>query len=516
MVRRDGLLTRRQCLLAAAVAAAGEGVLAQPDRPPLRIVGQWEIGGLAPSSSGYVFSRLQIAETLLDASPDGQPMPGLAARWSVSADGLLWKFSLRSGVRFHDGTPMNAAAVVRCLQAARTPPAMLSVAPLQSIEAPDESTVVMRLASPFAGLASLLSHSSTIVLAPSSFGVDGQVRQIVATGPYRVARLVPPQRLEAIAFEGYDGPKPSIEKVNYLCAGRAETRALMAESGQADLAFGLDPASLVRLQKKRGLRMESVTLPRTALVKVNAGWSMLKDPRVRQAMSLALDRPGMATALLRDPGLAATQLFPPSLQAWHNTALEPLRHDPAAAIRLLGEAGWRHTADGLRNARGEPFQLKLRTFPDRPELPLIAAALQEQWRQVGMEVQVSIGNSGDVPLGHRDGSLQLALLARNYGTVPDLTGTLVQDFGPAGGDWGAMGWKNEPFDQALDELRRGQVAPARVAPLRLTVGQLLHTDLPVIPVTWYRLHVAVSSRLTGVSLDPLERSYRLTSMRWSL
>ena len=298
----------------------------------------------------------------------------------------------------------------------------------------------------------------------------------------------------------------------------------MAESGQADLAYGLDPASLRRLQRhaqnpalarRTAVRIASVTLPRTVIVKLNAGLPALRDVRVRQALSLAIDRAGIALALMGDEALAATQLLPPTLGAWHNPHLPPLQHDPEAASRLLRAAGWQRHSDGLRDAEGQPLHLVIRTFVDRPELPLIATALQEQWRLAGMAVKVSIGNSGDVPRGHRDGSLQLALAARNYANVPDPTGTLAGDFAAQGGDWGAMGWHSDTVVQALHELTRTQTPPERTRALRQTITHTLQAELPVIPVAWYRQHVAVAPRLAGVTLDPLERSYRLTGMEWN-
>jgi peptide/nickel transport system substrate-binding protein len=82
-------------------------------RPPLVVTGPWEIGGLAPARSGHVFQRMQVAETLTGVAEDGTPAPGLAERWTVSTDGLRWRFELRRGVRFHDGAPLDAQAVVR-------------------------------------------------------------------------------------------------------------------------------------------------------------------------------------------------------------------------------------------------------------------------------------------------------------------------------------------------------------------------------------------------------------------
>ena len=509
-------IDRRQALRAAVagLAAAGGAARAQHAPAPLMIVGPWEISGLAPVSSGYFFTRMQIAETLMGAHDDGSPAPALAAHWTVSADGLEWRFQLRPGARFHDGSPVTAAAVLPGLQAARQPPALLADAPVESIRADGPGTLRIRLSRPHAGLAARLAHSSTIVLAPASYAADGRVVGIVGSGPYRLQSVKAPQAVAAVRFDGYDGPRPAIEAVRYLTVSRSETRALMAESQQADLAYGLDPISLSRLRRRGTLHIETVTLPRTAIVKVNAGLPALRDPRVRRALSLAIDRQGIATALLRDPGLAATQLFPPTLAAWHDPALPPLRHDPEAAARLLRDAGWRSAADGLRDASGQPLRLSLRTFVDRPELPLIATALQAQWREAGIAVEVQVGNSGDVPRGHRDGSLQLALAARNYATVPDPTGTLLQDFGPGGGDWGAMCWHDDALVAALAELARGGAAPARAATLRRQVATALQDGLPVIPVAWYRQQVTVSQRLAGVGLDPLERSYRLDAMTW--
>ncbi|MFP3616167.1 ABC transporter substrate-binding protein, partial [Paraburkholderia sp. SIMBA_050] len=89
---------------------------------------------------------------------------------------------------------------------------------------------------------------------------------------------------------------------------------------------------------------------------------------------------------------------------------------------LLAEARFRPDADGLLRRGPDRLALTLRTFPDRPELPVIAAAIQEQWRQVGVAVRVAVGNSSDIPFGHRDGTLEVGLLARNFGVVPDAFG----------------------------------------------------------------------------------------------
>jgi peptide/nickel transport system substrate-binding protein len=481
----------------------------------MQVVGPWEIGRLEPAASGALFQRLQVVETLLGADDAGRPVPELARAWTVSPDGRAWRFTLRESARFHDGTPVTAEAVAQALRPLIRPPGVLAQAHIVRMAAQGAHVLDIELAGPMAMLPALLAHSSAIVLAPSCFDADGQVTRVLGTGPYRISRLLPPQSLHIRRFAQYDGPQPAIGEVRYLAVGRAETRALMAEGGQAHMAFQLDAVSWSRLKLRPHLRIEQITLPRSIAIKVNASLPALRDIRVRQALSLCVDRRGIARALLRDPGLAATQLLSLAAVGWHDPQLLPLGHDPQRARQLLASAGWQTHADGLRNAQGQPLTLALRTFPDRPELPIIATALQAQWRQAGIAVRVDIGNSGDIPRGHRDGSLALALMARNYGNVADIGATLWQDFGPQGGDWGAMHWSHPELTQALQALTHGGVPEALAKPLRSKVARLLQSELPVIPVTWYRQHVAVHQRLQGVQLDPLERSYRLTQMRWA-
>jgi peptide/nickel transport system substrate-binding protein len=288
----------------------------------------------------------------------------------------------------------------------------------------------------------------------------------------------------------------------------------MAESGQADVTFGMDPTSLQRLQSRDGVEVVSTTLPRTILLKANAAHPVLEDVRVRRAISLALDREAMATALLRDPEMAATQLFPPSLPLWHSDDVEPLEHDPAQARELLTEAGFTAGSDGRLVRSGEPFTVSLRTFPDRAELPVLATAIQAALEQVGIAVDVQVGNSSEISAGHEDGTLELALYSRNFSLVPDPLVTLLDDYDTDGAEYGAMGWTSPVVTGGLQDLADGADDDQAQA-LRRDVAGELHEQLPVIPVAWYRQSAVVSDRVDGVVLDPLERSYRLTDIGWA-
>ncbi|WP_229473879.1 ABC transporter substrate-binding protein [Pseudoduganella lurida] len=521
---------RRRALLALAAAAALPFPTARADdddhahahgrtgapagKDVLTVVGPWELTGLEPSRSGYMFARMEVAETLLDVDDRGGLRAGLASAWQASADGLQWRFTLAPGRRYHDGSPVTPASVAACLQRAHARPGVLRLADVRDIAA-SGMDIVFRLGRPFVPLPYLLTHYSTQILAPASFGARGNVAAVIGSGPFRITALSLPQQfdVERVADGGTSGAR--VRRARYISVARAETRTLLVRSGQADLAFSLDPPSIRALRSNPNVALMSAMLPRTTFIKLNAGHPLLADVRVRQAIALCVERRGIARALLRDPGLGATQLFPRSMAGWHDSTLPPLRTDPAAARRLLDQAGWQVAADGIRQRAGVRMALTLTTFVDRPELPLIAAALQEEMRQVGIAVRVVVGNSSDIPAGHRSGTLQMGLVARNFGNVSDPVATLLDDFGPGGGDWGAMGWRNAQSSGALARLAATQGdADSRRAD-RATVAATLQAELPVIPVVWYRQVCAASRRIAGASIDPFERSYRLSAVRWA-
>lgn len=500
--------------LGVALSLTALPALAQID--PLRIVTPWEIGGLDPARSGYIFTRTQIAETLVTTDRDNILVPRLARAWRVSDDRLTWTFDLRPGVTFHDGTPFSPETVVASLLRARTAPGILANAPIAAIE-PAEGAVRIRTTTPFAALPAFLAHSSTLILAPAATGANGAVRTIIGTGPFRATAITAPQGLEAARHDGWWGGSVAVARIRYLAAGRGETRTLMADTGEADLVYNLPPTAFQRLGRSARVNLITAAIPRTYTLKPNAGGAHFGDIRARQALSLAIDRAGIAAGILRTPDSVAGQLFPPGLAGWHDPSLPPLAYDPEAAKRLLDEAGWVPGADGVRMKDGKPFRVTLRTFPDRPEQPVIATAIQAQLKEVGIIVDVSVGNSGDIPLGHRDGTLELGLAARNFALVPDPIGTLLQDYGPNGGDWGAMNWNTPGSAELAATVTRlgGVFDAAQAAPLRQRVVAILHAELPVLPLAWFTHSVAAGKRLSGVTLDPYEISYRLSDISFA-
>lgn len=509
---RARALAALPAILLAVTGCAGASARTSPT-DTLRIVGPFEVHSLEPAADGEMFTRLQVTETLVTSDLEGELAPGLAAEWSSSGDNTEWEFELVEGATFHDGTTVTPESVVAALEKAAAETASpLAEVPIDQIR-PEESSVAFTLTQPYLTLPAVLTHYSTVILAPASYDDQGHVTEIIGTGPYAVKSAELPASIQTARFDGWRGAAPAIENVTFQAVGRPESRALMAVSDQADVVFGLEPAGRQRVEATNGVGMESSLQPRTILLKVNAGHPVLGDVRVRRALSLALDREAMATAVLREKELAATQLLPPSLPAWHPD-VEPLEHDQEAARALLAEAGWMPGADGTLQRDGQPLTLNLVTYPDRAELPALATAIQAALAEIGVGIEVEVTNSSEVPARQADGSLELALTSRHFALVSDPLVTVADVFAPGGSDWGVMNWSDPAVDSAVTALLEG-ASDGEAEQHRETIVRTAHEQLPLVPVAWYRMNAAVNERVDGFVLDPLETTWRITDLQWA-
>lgn len=479
----------------------------------LIVSGPFEFHGIDLSKDGSVFSRLGVTQSLTGLLPDGSIEPVLAKGWTQNEDGTVWKFEIRDGVKFHNGESLTAKDVATSLIHAKAKPGIIKNVPIQSISAND-MTVTVELKSSYSPLLSTLAHFTLGVVSASVFDKEGNVTELNGTGPYSINAMVAPHKLTLKKFEQYWDSPAFIDVVEYQAGHRSESRALQVQSGQADIAYSIDAISKQSLSGNESATVESVNLPRTILVKVNNAHPFLENVHVRQAMSLALDRSGIANSVLFAPGSEAYQLFNTNQSAWHLNNLTS-GQDIDKAKSLLAELGWKLNSDGVLEKDGATFSINLITYANRPELPLIATALQNQLAKVGIQVNVSIENSSAIPSGHHDGSLNLAIIARNFGMAGTPLPLLYSDFSrPEGSDWGHMNWANAQLSQNLDQL----VSTSNEDPnhsYEQETARILAENLPVIPVAYSTQHTAVNSKLSGLILDPFELNYRLEGLKFN-
>jgi peptide/nickel transport system substrate-binding protein len=341
-------------LLAAASAGAQELIIGRGSEPQ-SIDPHFTRAGPNQMTAMHVFDRL------LDTDEHVRPQPGLAISWELE-DELTWRVHLRPGVRFHDGSPLTADDVVYSLERVpnvpRSPASFAqSLSMLASIEVLDELTLRFRTTQPAPqfmenlGTIYILSRAASEGAESIEFN-DPAVA--VGTGPYRFVSWTPGDRLVLRRNEDYWGARPEFETVVMRFISTDAARVAALRSGSVDVIDLVGPADLERLRATPGINLYQVGSLRLVYLAINqreelGGFTTpdgrpldrnpLRDPRVRRALALLVDRRGLTEFVLQGAGEPATQIVPEGVFGYApGIPLE--RPDPEQARRLLAEAGY--------------------------------------------------------------------------------------------------------------------------------------------------------------------------------
>jgi len=296
--------------------------------------------GAAAPVDDVVYATL--FEGLVRLGPDGRARPMLATSWEISADGRVYTFHLRQGVRFHNGAPFNAAAVRFSLERAIAPASANAqreaLSAIERIETPDADTVRIILKRPDSGLLQLLALGDAVIVSPDSAAQAGT--KPVGTGPFRYRDW---RRGYALILErnpDYWGKAPSLDQVTYKFIPDPVAALAAVKSGDVD-AFPDFPApeNLAELRADPRLRVAVGPTEAETILGINNRKGPLADLRVRRAIAHALDRPAIIKGAMYGYGTPIGSHLPPQNPAYIDlTGRYP--HDLATARRLLAEAGY--------------------------------------------------------------------------------------------------------------------------------------------------------------------------------
>lgn len=418
-------------LIGLAPLVAGCGLIAAPPAPEGRLVvaSKTRIDTVDPAGA-YTFGAMQllsaIGDTLYAIDAEGRVKPRLAVGMPrVSADGRKVRVSLRRGVRFHDGTAFDAAAMVFTLQR------FLAIGKLSyllgdrvaAVRASGSHEIELTLKRPYGALPQLLSAVSLTPLSPTAY--RGHARRLlndrfVGTGPYRLVNFSDQkQRLDP--FAGYWGPPPANRGLDLVALSNSTALFGALQSGEVDVLLStsleIDQQAALQRQARRGrLRAGQGPALEIGYLTLLTDQPPLNNPVLRQAVASSLDRATISrrvTLGLRDP---LTDLVPPGLAgalpgAWPG-------YSPSRARRLYRQAGY---------CNGRVLGLPLTFRSNVPSDRLFALTWQAQLRQdladcVRLEVNGMEATTAYRQLG--DGAFPLILLDW-MGDFPDADNYLV-------------------------------------------------------------------------------------------
>jgi peptide/nickel transport system substrate-binding protein len=244
-----------------------------------------------------------------DASPSLQP--GLAASHTTSANGLVWTFTLRSGAKFSDGTPVTAADVAASLERALTDKAGTAGTQLgtgTTITTSGTSKVIVTLKSPISGLLAVLSDPQFAVFPKTGLAhATSFFQKPVSAGMYEV-QSVNGNTADLAVNPYYWGPKPKVKTIQFLTISDSNTLVSELETGQINFAYDVPPSALPVLKSQGSITTNIVPLYGEDIITIHNADPLLKDAKIRQAMSLALDRSAIVNAIYPDQSTIKPQV----------------------------------------------------------------------------------------------------------------------------------------------------------------------------------------------------------------
>ncbi len=332
--------------------------------------------------------------------------PAIAERWEWPGPRTL-VLHIRSGVRFHDGKPLEAADVAWSIESMHNGAIVTSksgnFSSVDRAEAPDPRTCVVHLKRPDASLLFSLSDGLSAVVERGAGKEMGE--HPVGSGPFEFVSEVQDKEVVLRRNPGYWAGAPRVEGLRFNVVPDAITRALEVQKGSADVtsnALTADTVYALRAMPK----VVTESLPGSVVnyITFNVSDPLLRDVRVRQAFSYSLDRPAMIHALWRDHAELAGTLLPAShWAAAHGDELKQYTHDLTKARALLDEAGYKPDAKGVR------LRLTLKSSTDET-MRLLAAVVQQQVREAGIELTLRQNEFGTFYADVTKGAFQMYVL----------------------------------------------------------------------------------------------------------
>ncbi len=468
---------------------------------------------LDPARAGTftgIFVIQQVYDTLVDFTPDlSRPVPELAASWTASPDGKTYTFTLRRGVKFHNGNPVTAAAVEFSLRRVFQVPSEISFIMTSFIARPEDvrtagpERVQITFSQPMPErlMASVMSNEITSIIDPALIRAHTSADDPWASkwldsndagsGPFKLVSWNRNVRVELQAFEEYWRGSPKLRRVLMVIIPEPTAQLLALQRGEIDIALALLPSQYRELERSASVEVMSAPTFTVRYLAMNAGHEAFAMKEVRTAVKWAIDYDALTR--IWEGTVQPGQTIVPAGMFGH-LPVRPYRKNPDRARSLLQQAG-------LARVKAE-----LLTFPAPPN-PDIAVKIREDLGQVGIEVEIRLVRPAELfgIYGARKHQLITAQWFADYAD-PDNLAKAFADF-----DAGALARLNQwdhpvkrLVHQAVEELDQRKRAEfyRRIQGISLEEG-------PYAVVGYPLRQVALLANVKGLSLSPLPQKLNL-------
>jgi peptide/nickel transport system substrate-binding protein len=464
---------------------------------------------LDPAQSRTFVGRIvytALCDKLVDVSPDLKIVPQLATEWAWSDGGKVLTMKLRDGVKFHDETPMDAAAVVATIERNLTLPESRRKSELSSVEKVEASgplEVKFTLKKPDVTLLAQLSDRAGMIVSPKAakeLGANFGSKPVCA-GPFKFVERVQQDRIVLEKFADYwNKDNVFIDKVTYLPIPDSTVRLANLQSGDLDFIERLAPTDAAAVKSDSKLTYADV---------VNIGYMALyaniangpradnpfgKDKRLRQAFSLAIDRDALNQIVYEGTAVGGNQPFPPN-SPWFNKALPVPARDVDKAKALVKEAGFDRV----------PVEMQI---PNNPVAQQMMQVVQSMVAEAGFDVQLKSTEFATLLDEQTRGNYQLSRSDWSGRVDPDGN---IHQFITCKGGINDTKYCNPKVDELLNEARASTDDAVRKEKYD-AASVILNDDMPIIYLGHQSWIWAMKKSVTGFTASP-DGMIRLVGMK---
>lgn len=482
--------------------------------------------GVAWLASAYTISELTYS-SMYEFKLDGTLALDLGTEEKISDDGLTYTYKIRDGVKFHDGQPLTAKDVAftyNLVMAHEDFPTLHSyVDHFVSVEALDDTTVVLKLDQPIPNIASKLVF---LYILPEHIWKDHsegdaaaafENLEMVGSGPFKMLEYKPNEFIRLGVNKDYYGQVPNVDEVIFQVFTSPDVLIQALKTGQVDMINNVPNTSVEALKTVENVKVvtgaplspdledivfnmvDPANCP-TADGGLCTGHPALRDKQVRVAMAYATDKQKIIDIVklgLADPGIA---LVPSGMGEWFNTDVKDFAFDPAKGNQILDEAGYKDAnGDGIRDMPdgSRPLTFRLNWPSSDAEAPRIAELLSEMWKELGISLEMQAVES-DALTAKCCPTLDYDIMIWGWVADPDPNSLLIiptTDQIPTG--YNETGYSNPRYDELF--LQQGsELNKENRLKMVWEMQQIIHDDAPYI-IPYYPLAVQAyrTDRFTG-------------------
>lgn len=434
-----------------------------------------------------------LCDRLLDITPDLKLVPRLATEWSFSEDGLTLRMKLRSDAKFHDGEAFNAEAAKANLDRARTLPDSLrksELASVDSVEVIDANTISLKLKRPDATLLAQLTDRAGMMLAPKSLTGDVGAKP-VCSGPYKFVERVQNDRIVLEKFkEHWEAAKYQFDRVIYRAIPDTTVRLANLRSGELDMLERLAPTDVASAKGDKGLKVASTANLGYQGITINtahgeaANQPMGKDKRVRQALSLSLDRKVLSQVVFEG-------LYEPMIQPF-NPGNSYLSADFPVPARDVAKAKALLKAAGAEKVSVELF------VTNNPVDAQLGQVIQAMAQEAGIDIRIRSSEFASQLRDQQQGKFQMSRIGWSGRIDPDGN---IHQFVTTKGNQNDGRYSNAEVDRLLDQARTIYEFAERKK-LYDAAQKILQDELPIVYLYNQTVFFAMRSNIEGFVINP--------------